>query len=182
MRTQRSVLVAVGLVAISSCGGGSDGVDIALPPLLSVDDLGPGGWVASDPGEVALTPGAVAPPCPFTGDIPEVKVAAADSIEFGDVERGLGINHTVVELRGEADTAQAVLDTWATMDCTGSDADQRPVDGLPADVFGIELDTVDDPFTQAILVRVEGSTMSFLVVTGDGDTPIDVARRLAPLI
>jgi hypothetical protein len=31
-------------------------------------------------------------------------------------------------------------------------------------------------------VRVEGSTMSFLVVTGEGQETIDVARGLAPLI
>ncbi len=148
---------------------------------LGVEQLG-NGWVASDPGAVALLPGTIAPPCPFEGEIPDVEVAAADSIEFGDESRGLGINHTVVELNDRADNAQAVLDTWATMDCSGSDADQRPVDGLPDGVFGVELDTIDSDFTQAVLVRVEGSTMSFLVVTGEGGGTIDLARDLAPLI
>jgi hypothetical protein len=68
------------------------------------------------------------------------------------------------------------------MDCSGSDADQRPVNGLPTGVFGVELDTIDSDFTQAVLVRIAGPTMSFLVVTGDGPGTIDVARELAPLI
>jgi hypothetical protein len=68
------------------------------------------------------------------------------------------------------------------MDCSGADADQRPVDGLPDGVFGVELDTIDSDFTQAVLVRVDGSTMSFLVVTGEGRETIDIARGLAPLI
>ncbi len=148
---------------------------------MSEQQLG-AGWVASNPGDVALLPGTVAPPCPFDGDIPDVEVTAAGSVEFGDESRGLGINHTVVELNGDADAAQAVLDTWVTMDCAGSDADQRPVEGLPDDIFGVELDTVDSDFTQAVLIRVDGSAMSFLVVTGDGEATIDVARQLAPLI
>ena len=134
------------------------------------------------PCHMSATILTIAPPCPFEGEIPDVEVAAADSIEFGDESRGLGINHTVVELNDRADNAQAVLDTWATMDCSGSDADQRPVDGLPDGVFGVELDTIDSDFTQAVLVRVEGSTMSFLVVTGEGGGTIDLARDLAPLI
>ena len=88
----------------------------------------------------------------------------------------------VRSLGGGADATRAVLDTWESMDCSDSDADQRPVEGLPDDVFGVELDTIDSDFTQAVLVRVDGSTMSFLVVTGEGDTTIDVARELAPLI
>lgn len=174
-------MLAGGLVAISACSGASGDDDDQLPPLLSVGQLGDG-WVASDPGDVALLPGTIAPPCPFEGEFPDVEVAAADSIEFGDESRGLGINHTVVELNGRADNGQAVLDTWATMDCSGSDADQRPVQDLPDGVFGVELDTIDSEFTQAVLVRVEGSTMSFLVVTGEGGATIDLARELAPLI
>jgi len=138
--------------------------------------------VESDPGDVVLLPGTVAPPCPFEGAIPDVEIAAADSVEFGDEARQLGINHTVVELNGDADAARAVLDTWATMDCSDSDADQRPVDGLPDDVFGVELDTIDSDFTQAVLIRVDGSTMSFLVATGEGNPTIDLARELAPLL
>ena len=174
-------MLAGGLVAISACSGASGDADDQLPPLLDVEQLGDG-WVASDPGDVALLPGTIAPPCPFEGEIPDVEVAAADSIEFGDESRGLGINHTVVELNGEAETAQAVLTTWVVMDCSGSDADQRPVEGLPDDVFGVELDTIESDFTQAVLVRVDGSTMSFLVVTGEGGGTIDLARDLAPLI
>jgi hypothetical protein len=68
------------------------------------------------------------------------------------------------------------------MDCSGSDADQRPVDGLPDGVFGVELDTIDSDFTQAVLIRVNGPTMSFLVVTGEGPGTIEIARQLAPLI
>jgi hypothetical protein len=169
------------LAVLGACSGASDGAEVELPPLLSEDQLGDG-WVASDPGDVALLPGTVAPPCPFDGEIPDVELVAADSIEFGDEPRRLGINHTVVALGGDADTAEAVLATWMTMDCSGSDADQRPVDGLPAGVFGVELDTIDSDFTQAVLVRVEGSTMSFLVVTGEGPDTIDIARGLAPLI
>ena len=169
-------------LAVGACGGpaGDEGT-ATLPPLLSVEQLGDG-WVASDPGDVALLAGTVAPPCPFDGEIPDVEVAAADSIEFGDEARRLGINHTVVELNGDADAANAVLDTWVRMDCSGSDADRRPVDGLPEDVFGVELDTIDSEFTQAVLVRVDDSTMSFLVVTGEGDGTIELARELAPLI
>ena len=174
-------VLTIALVAISSCGGGTGRSAAELPPLLSVDQLG-ASWVASDPGDVALLPGTIAPPCPFEGEIPDVEVAAADSIELGDESRGIGINHTVVELSGEADTAEAVLDTWMIMDCSGSDADQRPVEGLPDGVFGVELDTINSEFTQAVLVRVDGSTMSFLVVTGAGAATIDLARELAPLI
>ena len=182
MTPSRIALVLGGaILAFSACSGGSDGANDQLPPLLSVGQLGDG-WVASDPGDVALLPGTIAPPCPFEGEIPDVEVAAADSIEFGDESRGLGINHTVVELNGEAETAQAVLTTWVVMDCSGSDADQRPVEGLPDDVFGVELDTIESDFTQAVLVRVDGSTMSFLVVTGEGGGTIDLARDLAPLI
>ena len=181
-RSKAAALVLALAIAVSACGGPSRGTDTAtLPPLLSVEQLGDG-WVASDPGDVALLPGTVAPPCPFEGEIPDVEVAAADSTEFGDEARRLGINHTVVELNGDADAANAVLDTWVRMDCSGSDADQRPVDGLPEDVFGVELDTIDSEFTQAVLVRVDDSTMSFLVVTGEGDGTIELARELAPLI
>jgi hypothetical protein len=176
----RLVLIAA-VAAVGACGGASDRDVAELPPLLRVDQLGVG-WVASDPGDVALLPGTVAPPCPFDGEIPDVELDAAESIEFGDETRGLGINHTVVALGGEADAAEAVLATWMTMDCSGSDADQRPVDGLPAGVFGVELDTIDSDFTQAVLVRVDGPTMSFLVVTGEGRGTIDIARELAPLI
>jgi hypothetical protein len=179
----RSLAVTVSIIAmtVGACGGTSDDAGIALPPLLSVEQLGDG-WVASDPGDVALLPGTVAPPCPFDGDIPNVELAAADSIEFGDEERQLGINHTVVELNGDANSAGAVLATWRAMDCSDSDAIQRPVDGVPDDVFGVELDTIDSDFTQAVLVRVDGSTMSFVVVTGDGEVTIDLARELAALI
>lgn len=168
------------LLALGACGGGSNRSDGVLPPLLDVEQLGEG-WVASDPGDVALLPGTVAPPCPFDGKIPDIEVAAADSIELGDEERRLGVNHTVVELSDD-DGAQAVLDTWEAMDCTASDAVQRPVDGLPDDVFGVELDTIDSDFTQTVLVRIDGSTLSFLVVTGEGDQVLDVTRELAPLI
>jgi hypothetical protein len=178
---RRLAAIAATIAALGACSGVSDSVEAELPPLLRGDQLGDG-WVASDPGDVALLPGTVAPPCPFDGEIPDVELVAADSIEFGDEARRLGINHTVVALGGRADTAQAVLATWMTMDCSGSDADQRPVDGLPAGVFGVELDTIDSDFTQAVLLRVDGPTMSFLVVTGEGRGTIDVARELAPLI
>ena len=71
-------MLAGGLVAISACSGASDDADNQLPPLLDVEQLGDG-WVASDPGDVALLPGTIAPPCPFEGEIPDVEVAAADS-------------------------------------------------------------------------------------------------------
>ena len=183
-RSQRAAwtsLVVFAATAVTACAGATADRAADLPPLLDVDQLG-NGWVASDPGDVALLPGTVAPPCPFDGEIPDVEVAAADSMEFGDQQRGLGINHTVVAVGGDAEMADAVLATWSSMDCSGSDAVQRPVDGLPDGVFGVELDTVDSDFTQAVLIRVEGPTMSFLVVTGEGDVTIDVARRLAPLI
>ncbi len=167
-------------IAIAGCDG-SGGDVAALPPLLEVEQLG-AGWIARDPGDVALLPGTIAPPCPFDGAIPDVDLAAADSIEFGDQERQLGINHTVVALAGDPGTADAVLATWEMMNCSGSDADQRPVDGLPDDVFGVELDTIDSDFTQAVLIRTDATTMSFLVVTGDGNIPIDLARDLAPLL
>jgi hypothetical protein len=177
----RRLLLIATVAAVGACSDASDRDAAELPPLLSEDQLGDG-WVASDPGEVALLPGTVAPPCPFDGEIPDIELDAAESIEFGDVERQLGINHTVVTLSGDDDPAQAVLATWMAMDCSGADADQRPVDGLPDGVFGVELDTIDSDFTQAVLVRVDGSTMSFLVVTGEGQETIDIARGLAPLI
>jgi hypothetical protein len=174
-------LVVVGVTVGAACGGDSSTrADVTLPPLLNEEQLG-GGWVASDPGDMALLPGSVAPPCPFEGPIPDVEVTAAGSIEFGDESRGLGINHTVVGLDSAA-TARAVLDTWEAMDCTDSDAIQRPVDGLPDDVFGAELDTVGSDFTQTVLVRLDGATMSFLIVTGEGDQVLDVTRELALLI
>lgn len=176
-----AMAVVVATITIAACGGATNDTDAVLPPLLEVEQLGDG-WVASDPGDVALLPGTVAPPCPFEGEIPDIDIVAADSVEFGDESRGIGINHTVVALSADADTPEAVLATWEQMDCTGSDADQRLVIGLPADVFGVELDTVDSDFTQAVLIRVDGPTMSFLVVTGDGEATIDVARDLAPLI
>ena len=173
--------VAVAALALTACGGPSDEPDGISALLLSDEQLGDE-WVASDPGEVALQPGSVAPPCPFEGEIPDIELAAATSIEFGNEERRLGINHTVVELDDDPEGAQAVLDTWQRMDCSDSDATQRPVVGLPADVFGVELDTVDSDFTQTVLVRVEGSTVSFLVVTGEGDVVVDLTQELAPLI
>jgi hypothetical protein len=179
--TSRATFALLGAVVLLGCGTNSDERTDLLPPLLTIDALGDG-WVASDPGDVALLPGTVAPPCPFAGSIPDVSLAAADSIEFGDEVRRLGINHTVVQLDGEDDTANAVLRTWETMDCSGSDAEQRPMTGLPDDVFGVELDTIDSDFTQTVLVRVDGSTMSFLVVTGFDSEVIDLTRRLAPLI
>lgn len=175
-------VVAVTTITVAACGGSSDDAgERTLPVLLEVGQLGDG-WQSSDPGDVALLPGTVAPPCPFDGEIPDVEVAAAESVEFGDEARRLGINHTVVALDGEPGSAEAVLATWEQMDCAGSDADQRPVEGLPDGVFGVELDTIDSDFTQAVLIRTDAATMSFLVVTGDGDTPIDLARELAPLI
>jgi len=179
----RTALAAVAAaVALTACGGDDEPSEAeALPPLLTEAQLGIG-WTPSDPGEVALLPGSVAPPCPFEGEIPDIEVAGADSIEFGDEARQLGINHTVVELNGDADDALAVLATWEAMDCSDSDAEQRPVAGLPDGVFGVELDTVDSDFTQTVLVRVDGSAMSFLVVTGEGEIVLDVTRDLAPLI
>ena len=178
----RTALVAVAAaLALASCGGDDTSSAEVLPPLLTEAQLGTG-WVPSDPGDVALLPGSVAPPCPFDGEIPDIEVAAADSIEFGDEARQLGINHTVVELNGDAGDALAVLETWEAMDCSDSDAEQRPVTGLPDDIFGVELDTVDSDFTQTVLVRVDGSAMSFLVVTGAGEMVLDVTRDLAPLI
>jgi hypothetical protein len=177
----RQLIAITTVAALGACSGASDSSEAELPPLLRGDQLGDG-WAPSDPGDVALLPGTVAPPCPFDGESPDVELVAADSIEFGDVARRLGINHTVVELGGEDDTTNAVLATWMTMDCSGSDADQRPVDGLPAGVFGVELDTIDSDFTQAVIVRVDGPTMSFLVVTGEDPETIDIARDLAPLI
>ncbi len=168
------------VVAATACSGSPDDAATALPSLLTVEQLGEG-WVASDPGEVALLPGSVAPPCPFEGEIPDVEVVAAGSIEFGDEARQLGINHTVVALN-DAATAQAVLGTWEAMDCTDSDAIQRPVEDLPDDVFGVELDTINSDFTQTVLVRVDGPTMSFLVVTGYGDVVVDLTQELAPLV
>jgi hypothetical protein len=172
-------VIAVAVVA-GACEGSADRAATEPPPLLTVEQLG-AGWVASDPGDIALLPGSVAPPCPFEGDIPDVEVVTADSIEFGDEARRLGINHTVVGM-GDDDQASAVLATWDAMDCTDSDAVQRPVVGLPDDVFGVELDTIDSDFTQTVLVRVDGSTMSFLVVTGEGEVVLDLSRELAPLI
>jgi hypothetical protein len=174
-------IVATALTVGACSGSANDQPDTAMAPLLSEAQLG-SGWVASDPGEVALSPATVAPPCPFEGAIPDVEIVAADSIEFGDEQRQLGINHTVIELAGTSDSAQAVLDTWVSMDCSSSDADQRPITGLENDVFGVELDTIASDFTQAVLIRIDGSTMSFLVVSGASDVTIDVARELAPLI
>jgi hypothetical protein len=176
-----SLVVMLVVVAATACSGSPDDAATALPPFLTVEQLGEG-WVASDPGEVALLPGSVAPPCPFEGAVPDVEIAAADAMEFGDEERQLGINHTVVELKGDAADAQAVLGTWEAMDCTDSDAIQRPVEDLPDGVFGVELDTIDSDFTQTVLVRVDGPTMSFLVVTGYGDVVVDLTQELAPLI
>jgi len=178
-RVAHGSMVALLFVA-AACGGTSDQAEAELPPLLSEEQLGEG-WVSSDPGDVALLPGSVAPPCPFEGAIPDVDVIAADSVEFGDEARQLGINHTVVGLN-DAATAQAVLGTWETMDCTDSDAIQRPVGDLPDGVFGVELDTIDSEFTQTVLVGVDGSTMSFLVVTGEGDVVVEITQQLAPLI
>ncbi len=177
----RQLIAIATVAALGACSGSTNSAETELPPLLSGEQLG-NGWVASDPGDVALLPGTVAPPCPFDGEIPDVELVAADSIEFGDEERRLGINHTVVALGGDDDPALAVLAAWVAMDCSGSDADQRPVDGLPAGVFGVELDTIDSDFTQAVLVQVDGATMSFLVITGEGPGTIDIARELAPLI
>lgn len=176
-----SVAAAVAMALAACAGDGQPSARGALPPLLTEAQLGDD-WTASDPGEVALLPGSVAPPCPFEGEIPDIEVAVADSIEFGDEARQLGVNHTVVELNGDTDGALAVLRTWEVMDCSDSDAEQRPVVGLPDGVFGVELDTVDNDFTQTVLVRVDGSAMSFLVVTGDGELVLDVTRDLAPLI
>lgn len=175
------VALMVALVAVGACSSSSDGDGAELPALLRIDQLGDG-WVASDPGEVMLVPGAVAPPCPFEGEIPDIELDAAESIEYGDEARGIGINHTVVALRDGGDGALAVLDTWRAMDCSDSDAEQRVVEGLPEGMFGVELDTIDSEFTQAVLIRADGPTMSFLVVTGSGRETIDVARELAPLI
>ncbi len=180
-RSVTAAIVVAAALVMGACSSDPDDTKNALPTLLSAEQLGDG-WVESDPGDVVLLPGTVAPPCPFEGEIPDVEIAAADSVEFGDEARQLGINHTVVELNGDADAARAVLDTWATMDCSDSDADQRPVEGLPDDVFGVELDTIDSDFTQAVLIRVDGSMMSFLVVTGEGTPTIDLARELAPLL
>ncbi len=180
-RTTAVAVAAAAAAALAACGGDDRSNAQALPPLLTEAQLGTG-WAASDPGEVALLPGSIAPPCPFDGEIPDIEVTAAESIEFGDEGRQLGINHTVVDLNGDTADALAVLETWERMDCSDSDAEQRPVAGLPDGVFGVELDTVDSDFTQTVLVRVEGSAMSFLVVTGDGDVVLDVTRSLAPLI
>jgi len=176
-----AVLLLVAALVATSCSRESPGNVVALPMLLTVDDLG-AGWEAADPGDVALLPGSIAPPCPFEVDIPDVTLAAADSMEFGNEERRLGVNHTVAELNGEADTAVEVLQTWATMDCSGSDFDQSAIDELPEGMVGFELTTQDGPFTQAVLVTIDGSTMSFVIVSGEGDDPVDIARRLAPRI
>ena len=180
-RSATAAGAAVALLVAAACDDTSENSEAALPPLLTEAQLGDG-WAPSDPGEVELLPGSVAPPCPFDGEIPDIELAAADSIEFGDEARQLGINHTVVELSGDADGARAVLGTWEAMDCSDSDAEQRPVAGLPAGLFGVELDTVDSEFTQTVLVRVVGSALSFLVVTGYGEVVIDTTRDLAPLI
>lgn len=174
-------MTAVLATALTSCSGASSSGDVELPALLTAEDLG-AGWVAEDPGDVALLPGSIAPPCPFEVDIPDVEVAAADSMEFGNQARRLGVNHTVAELNGEVDTATEVLRTWAAMDCSGSDFDQASIDGLPDGMVGFELTAQEGPFAQAVLVTTDGSTVSFVIVSGDGDGPVDIARRLAPRI
>lgn len=175
----RSMLtIAAGLIALAGCADQSAGDDATLPALFGVDDFG-AGWFAEDPGDVPLAPASVAPPCPFEMAIPDVEVTVADSMEFGNDQRRLGINHTVAELNGEADTAAAVLQTWATMDCSESDFDQASIDGLPAGMLGVELTARTGAFSQAVLIDVDGSTMSFLIVSGDGDEPVEIARDLA---
>lgn len=168
------------IVIVVACAGGDEGDAVDLPPLLMADDLG-AGWIASEAAPVPLTPAAVAPPCPFSVDIPEIVVAAADSTELSNEREAIGIVHTVVELDGDLadDDADAVVRTWATMDCSASDFDQSPVAGLPGDVVGVRLSAREGTLTQVVVVRADGPTMSFLVVSGDGDAPVEIARELA---
>lgn len=172
--------LGLAIVALAGCGDASS-IDVALPTLLTLDDLGGSneGWRAEEPGPVPLLPGSVAPPCPFDLDVPDIEVTAADSVEFGNDERGLGVNHTVVALDGMIDPAAAVQQTWEAMNCSDSDFQQSPVDALASGIVRIQLSSRSGPFSQVILIDANTSVMSFVIVSGDNDAPLELATAIA---
>lgn len=179
-----SALVATALVVACGSdgdpGSGPDGdqAELTVQQLLDGVDLGDG-WTTAAPRQINPFPESIMPPCPTDPDMPFVDVADVVESEIENEGRRLGINLTVVTFEGEPGESAAVQAAWERMDCGGSDFTQSTLDGLPAGVAGIGLASREGSLNQVILLRRSSDDLAFLIVSGDDDDPLDVARQLA---
>ena len=178
----RMAAVATLIVVAAACSGTTDELAAAQERvserLLSVDGLGEG-WTATDAPQPLATKASLDPPCPIeTGRI-DFTVDAIATVEIGNEAERVGFNHTVAELSGDPAAPALVRDAWTTMDCEGADFDVTGFGGVPDGVVGVQFTARSGPLVQVALIRADGDQVRYLIVSGDGEASIDLARELA---
>ena len=181
-RAGAAVCSFVAWVLLVGCGtdsgGDGDRTEPTVEQLLDGVDLGDG-WASVAPRQISPFPEAIRPPCPTDPDMPFVDVAEVIESEIENEQRRMGINLTVATFEGAAGESVAVQAAWERMDCQGSNFTQSTLDGLPAGVGGIRLAAQEGSLNQVILLRSSPDDVAFLIVSGDDDDPVEVARQLA---
>lgn len=146
--------------------------------LLSVDQLG-AGWVATDAPQPLAIKASLDPPCPVDVDGIDFAVDAIATVEIGNETERVGVNHTVAELSGDPSAPAVVRDAWTIMDCDGADFEVTDFSGVPDGVVAVQFTARSGPLVQVALVRADGDQVAYLIVSGDGEAPIELARELA---
>lgn len=175
------------LLSSSAACGGDDSADVEIDPsidgLLDGVELG-AGWVEVPARRINPFPESIEPPCPSDPEMPFVDVDEVAEAEIENAERRMDVNHTVATFEGEPGgeaEAQAaeVQAAWVRMDCSESDFTQTALEDLPPGVDGIRLTATEGRLNQVLLLRHGDVEVAFLIVSGDDDDPVDLARRLA---
>ena len=177
-----AALAALAVVAVG-CNSGERSESNAAAErvtgrLLSVDQLGEG-WVATDAPQPLAIKASLDPPCPVDVGAVDFVVDAIATVEIGNEAERVGFNHTVAELSGDPSAPAVVRDAWAVMDCDGADFEVTEFGGVPDGVVAVQFTARSGPLVQVALIRADGDQVAYLIVSGDGDAPIEVARELA---
>ncbi len=183
-----SAVVLLALAGAACAGGDGEGKTAEAEQrvserLITADLLG-AGWAAIDTPQPLATKASLDPPCPVELGAVDFVVDAIAAVEIGNVAERIGLNHTVAELSGDPSAPMIVRDAWAAMDCHGADFDVADfdvadVDGVADGVVGVQFTARSGPLVQVALVRATGDQVAYLVVSGEGGAPLDVARELA---
>lgn len=178
----RAVFAAALMSLLAACG--SDARPVAEPSdatvldLLDGVDLGPG-WVEVAAREITPFAESIEPPCPAEPEMPFVDVDDVVESEIENVDRRMDVNLTVATFEGQPGEAAEVQAAWERMDCSTSNFSQSALDGLPAGVAGIHLASKEGSLNQVLLLSHTADDVALLIVSGDDDDPVDVARQLA---
>ena len=146
--------------------------------LLSVDQFGDG-WVDAEAPQPLATKASLDPPCPVDIGPVDFAVDAIAAAELGNEGERVGFSHTVAELSGDPSAPSLVRDAWVVMDCDGADFEVTDFIGLPDGVVGVQFTARSGPLVQVALIRADGDEVAYLIVSGDGDAPIELAQELA---